>query len=437
MSKLIEFYTKVLSFAGLEVDENGKIFSNIIGQKIPILVDEKEMVLPTDAQLRNPSIADKVVFHPIPESKSRGEPPVISKLLHVINIQLNMKAFLTFSSLAHIMHSPEIHKLLSPDQSKVMIQLGSLDKTGFANLNSLLRRGMKAQSSRLFTNVFLKRGGTIGERRYAKVGITSFPLLGMIDKDDEIFGMKLREKDRVSLSKIYSYVFPGAEIKDHYCRGSDSDYLPYLESLLLSSLSIATQLNLVIELFADKIDELEDAEMDFAFFDDMSKINDIIDEARRIPVQPGNVLDAPQPQIPGQAPAVHTPGMIDMSTINNQPVPPPYGYPGMYPQQPMQQPQVVVTNNGLDWNSVVQANPGILAQTQAFMGNTQQPMMVGQPRQPGWAQGYCPVPPQYGAVMYPAPMMPSPQYPGMYPQQPVIQQPQAAPTPVSNGRARF
>jgi hypothetical protein len=208
MEKVIEFYTKVLSFAGLKVDENGKVYSDSIGQKIPILMDEKEIILPLDSQLRSPNIGSKIIFHPVPEALARGESPILAKLSHIMNVNLNMKSYLVFNSLLHIMNSPEMHKLLSAEQIEALVEIGSIDKTGFTTISSLLRKGMKVQSNRLFTHIFLKKGGKVESTRYNVAGIVSFPLKEMILRKENPFDTKLRDKDRELIIKLYDYIFP-------------------------------------------------------------------------------------------------------------------------------------------------------------------------------------------------------------------------------------
>jgi ribosomal protein L24E len=67
MSQLLEFYEKLLKFCGLEVDPGtGKIYDNSTSKKVYILLDDKEMILPTYENLRDPNIKNKAVFHPIP-----------------------------------------------------------------------------------------------------------------------------------------------------------------------------------------------------------------------------------------------------------------------------------------------------------------------------------------------------------------------------------
>lgn len=388
MEKVIEFYTKVLSFAGLKVDENGKVYSDSIGQKIPILMDEKEIILPLDSQLRSPNIGSKIIFHPVPEALARGESPILAKLSHIMNVNLNMKSYLVFNSLLHIMNSPEMHKLLSAEQIEALVEIGSIDKTGFTTISSLLRKGMKVQSNRLFTHIFLKKGGKVESTRYNVAGIVSFPLKEMILRKENPFDTKLRDKDRELIIKLYDYIFPCEKDKDCYSRGSHSDYIRYLDALLSSAMSLAVKLNMVTELFEDKIEELEDATIDLSVFDMMGHIDDIIDQAKRLPMQPGNVADVRQTaEVKPEESKFISPSQL---IHRNAPVHPQPTYPPMYGQVPIQAPQPSVGKDGsIDWKSVVQSNPMLAAQAGQFMGaNATTMYSPPQERQPAWLAKY-------------------------------------------------
>jgi hypothetical protein len=438
MSQLIDFYTKLLHFWGLEIESStGRVYDNSTSKKVYILVDDKELVLPTYENLRNPDIGNKTVFHPIPEHMARGESPVISKLNFIINIKLNLATSGIFRAFATYMHSAVKFRKLNPTQTEMLnMHLKLLDKTGLLNIEKVLTNGISKDASRALLNIFLKKGAIINSTRYSRGAIVTFNPLQSIN-NEEIHGVKLRDKDKDFLKGMYDILYPEAEVKDKYSRGSKDDFIPYLESLSLSAATLAQQINQIIDIFPDITGEFDIEPFDLSFMDDMTNMTDIVNEARRIPSQPGNQADhqmTPQPSPIAQVPNV----------------------PPQYPQQ--QIPPVINPNNTVNFNSVVAANPQQFYTPQPMMtpfgmvGAPQMPMM-NQRGQASWMSNYGaaaspfpfigmqqPVNPMY-PQMYPGmqPMMP-PQYP-----QPQYQQPfsnQSVPQNNSrqsnvSGRARF
>ncbi len=412
MSKLIEFYTNILTYCKLKVDKSGTVYTDSTGKRIPILIDEKEVVLPTQDNLRSPDIMNKIIFHPIPENISRGESPVIRKLLQVINTQINLSTSVIMSLFIQLMHSSMKEKNLNPDQSELISQLGSIDKSGFMNLTNVIKKGMAQNASRFVTNIFLKQGGQINGKRYSRVGIVTFPLYEMATKEEDLFGVKLRTKDYEALVKMISLIFPDCNIKYHYSRGSDNDFIPYLESMLMSSLALVSRVNDIIELFRDQLEDLDTEPYDASFYDNMSMIDDIINEARRIPSQPGNVADAQslvqQPMVPQQS----------LMTPQGQWMPP-----------QMVQPRAVINqDNTVDFASVLMSNPAMSMQQlpQTPFGPPMVPMAMQSQRPVAtWLANYqTPMQPMMG-------MQP---FAGQYP---IVQQQVPMPQAYPTGRANF
>lgn len=372
MSQLIDFYTSLLQFAGLNIEHStGKVYDNSTSKKVYILVDEKELVLPTYENLRSPDVGNKVIFHPIPEHMARNESPVISKLNYIINIKLNIAASTIFRVFAILMHSSTKFKKLNPTQTELLNNnLKLLDKTGLFNIEKVLTNGMTKNAQRAVLNIFLKKGAIIDGVRYSRGAIVTFHPLQSIN-DEEIYGVKLREKDKEFLKGMYNILFPDAEIKDKYSRGSKDDFIPYLEALSIASANMSEQINQIIDIFPEITEEFDVEPFDLSFMSYMANMTDIVNEARRIPSQPGNQADHPvQTQ---QSPI----SQVNQNTQYQQP----------------QMPAPVNPNNTLNFNSLVATQPQQFEMMQPVMtpfgmvGNTQM-LLPNQRGQASWMNNY-------------------------------------------------
>ncbi len=429
MSKLLSFYESLITYCGLKVNpSNGAVYSDSTGKKIPIMVEEKELTLPYASVLSSANIGEKFVFHPIPEHIARGESPIIKKLLHILSIQINAKATNLFLIILTILHDSKSFKKLTPDQLSLLGHVGSIDKTGLTNLHRLIVNALKKDASRSLVKIFLRKGAVINETRYSRGGIVTFPLSEEFDSVTEV---KLRDKDTQAFNSIMEIIFPEFRVKNKYSRGSNNDYIPYLEALLLSSLTLVDKINTLIELFPEQSADMDMEVFDVDFVDYLNdNALDLVQEAKRIPAQPGNIADhgmapvAPQAMnqpmtqpltnAPANAGIVNPDNTVDIGRLYMSKM-------GMVPGMPGGAPVIGnIRNSGM-----------LHPQQQMGMYTPMMPMMPGQV--PGYNPMMPMVPGQMG--MY-NPMMPN-QMPSMPTNQPVMPQPQTQRPMSSSGRAKF
>ncbi len=354
-NRVFNFYKAILAYCNMIVDSEGYVYTYHEGTKSPKMIGGKRLVLPFSNQLSSRDIDDNIVFHPIPENIARGESDVIKSLLTALNVRLNYSIGVVMKTLYLVSTNTDQHKNLTPEQTEFMLTVGVIDKTALNTFIKIMLHGIKEGPTKFFTNIYLKRGGTLNGKRYSRVGIVRFPLYDEIIGDGHtVFGIKVREKDREILKNVYEYIFPNIEVKDKYSYGSDSDFIPYLESMLLSSLNIASKLNDVIAVFEDQIDQPEFINFNSEFFEQLtSDIDNIISEARRIPSQPGNSADAPgMPATQAQAPEYIPRGTAPATPQYNSPA--------------YQTPRIHETERGLDINSIIANSPSMQNTAMAF-----------------------------------------------------------------------
>lgn len=438
-NKLIDLYTSMLDYAGLSVEKDGFVYYNIDPEhKEYLTVNGKNLVLPTEPTLKNPKPDSQIIFHPLAENTLRSESPVIMKLKSALNVRMNyMFGFLALDLFTMVLND-EHHSRMSPDQLQIMKIFKDVDETTKVNFTRLLTECLEEDYEKTFVNVFLKKGGTYHGKKYARVGIISFPMyVKLKEKGVNAYRTKLRNKDVSVILALYQYLFDNIETEESYNFGSDSNVAPYLDALYNSTIKVLGAFNTFAELYHDYLENPEKLISNSEWVDDFVNMESLIPLIRTVPPQPtGEVAAAvPTPQqsvvssVPPpkfnttNTPVVNQPNAgIQNGPVNTpiqQPIYQPQGY-----QSPMQQPAIVEpikkTSRGLDFKSLMEHNPA-LAQgpnpLQGFM--PMQPQMMMQQRQPSWATPN----PMMGQMG----MMPQQRMPGWAAPQPVMQPMYCAP----------
>ena len=426
MSNLIDIYKNILAFAGMHTDDTDMVSVKIGDKSEPVLLDGKRLVLPTQEHLGNAYATSKIIFHPLNENIIRGESDVVCKLRTSFKVKFNYTTAVLGQTLLKICASIAEHKHLTPDQSEMLSEIKDVDDNTFVTFGKIIVAAMKSNADKAFVNVFLKSGAKLGDRKYSRAGIVSFPMYEELVKGaDNVFGVKLRVKDRKAYIQLFEYMYTHIKEPHLYNIGSNSQIAPCLEALLNTSAQLAENLNRVINLFKDKIDNADALLFDSDWMDGFDKLEDLIPQIRNIPIQSGNdgankSAAAPQPTVQ-QSPVVY-PNQPVQQPVQQMPQQPMMQQPQpMYNQVPqqMQQPQqpgLVKTENGLDFRSVLRNNQAV---AQTVMNNPmsmstmpQQMMYPNQmqqmPQQPRWAQPQQPMMQQMPQqMMYPNQMQQS------------------------------
>ncbi len=303
MSKLIDFYEKVLNVYSLTADDAGYISADYMGVNKPKIIKDKRLALPTKHILRSSNVGELAVFHPIPEQLNQGESEIIKDLVRLANIRLSYTLTALSLNIAWMIADTDNHKNLTDEQTEIMIAIGSINKTRFKTIERVLAAVSKELPSKSMVSVYLRRGGTLHGKRHSCVAVSRFPLYEELSKPGEtLYGIKVKEEDRDLIKKILEYVLPDLGVKDRYNAATHSDFIPFLESLLNVTYLIGSKLNEVVDIMGGRFTDNDiDLKFNLSYYDVM--INDmdtILEEARRIPSQ----LDkpTPEPEVPAYAP---------------------------------------------------------------------------------------------------------------------------------------
>jgi hypothetical protein len=429
---LIELYKSILKFTGVEVDKDGYAFAEMENRREPILINGSRLALPTYEQLCDQNNKDKVIFHPLSEVILHGKSEVIEKLNSLINIRLNYTFGVIAHSLLNLAASPEFHSSLTSEQSELLYTIKEADETAVKNFVTMMVNGIKADAENVFVKIFLRRRANVRGKQFSRAGIVSFNMFEQLDTEEtKILGVKLRKKDKETITALYKFMMPNIDIKETYNRGSDSMVAPFLDSLMQTAMAVASNLNDLLVNYKDHIDGAEKLMFDADWVETFENLEVMTTEIRRIPTQKGNEGKSatgtkPQATATAPAPYVDPVPQVQQPTQYQPPAPqhyqPPMQQP-VYQAQPPAAPALVYTDKGIDFNSIVNLN-----RTVSHAPVQQMPTPFGNPQQ---QQQYNPQLAQIvsRANSVPSFAAPDPRYmgnQGMY-QSPQYQQPQYQP----------
>lgn len=408
--KILDLYKSILATAGMITTSDGFVKMKLADKTKPATIKGKSLVLPTDEQLKSPDWSNRVVFHPLFENIMRPESEVLALYRQAANIRVNVTVGTLAAFLMRLATSPSEHGKLSPDQSEFLSLLKNADDKTMQALKKLMEAAPVSQPQKSFVHIYLKKTGSVAGKRFARVGVVTFPVyaeLKKAEKTHEVFGVKLRVKDIETLLALFEYIFPGIGETESYNRGSNSDVAPSIDVMMKTIAAIADPLNALLELMGNVMDDddLQDLVFQNDWMETFENLAVMLPQIRAIPMQAGNdgavkaeptpvasVATPPQPQFqPAPVPAVQT-----------------YPVQAMQPGQqwqppPMQQSRPAVTSAGMDLNAFLQAR------------SAPQPMMPVQPMgmvPMGYPQ---PMPVAYQQQQYQQPVYQQP--PVMYPPQ--------------------
>lgn len=408
MRNLLDVYKDVLATAGMSADEDGFVSKQLAAtKKKPAVVKDKRLVLPTDAQLRNPDFSNRVVFHPLSESILRGESEVLTYFRESFMQRLNFIIGYTSICLLDLACSTAKHRELSPEQTEFLLRVREADSDTVERVKKITSEMLVGDATRSFVHIRVQKNGSVKGVKHRRVGVVYFPFYEEIKKvpapkhPNEIYGVKLRKSDREVLTALMEYIIPGLDKPEEWMFASDSEIAPTLEALMKCIIAVGDPVNSVVELFKDHIEASDDMGINGDWEEDFKDLNALLPQIRLIPMQPGNE---------GRVP----PTSGNVLTIEGAPVASPAAAPAAAAPRTLGQPAPAA--------AVKRPTGGLAAMSiddkaGAPTGPQPHPMAptpgvpYNQPAQPTWAQ------PQQPAMGYPAAASgyPQPMQPQMQP----------------------
>jgi hypothetical protein len=387
--KLIQLYESILKTANLHTTNDGYVSLKVGDIVKPTMLKGKRLVLPTKEHLSNPNKEEIVLFHPLSENILKGESAVLEEFRSSLNARLNHTIGLLSFNLLVISTSIADHVKLSPDQSEFLSNLKNADDKTLEVFQKLLKVMPVDQHQNSFISIYLKRGGSVNGKRHSRVGIVSFPFYEELKKDGDVYGVKLRVKDRETFISLMDYMFPTIDEPESFNRGSDSDVAPYLDSLMKAVMAVASPINDQVALFKNIIEDSDELMIEDGWVDTFDNLGSMINEIRMVPMQAGNegsskpgeqqVLAKPLAAVTPVATPLPAVLMAGSNMYQQQPVMSPM-YQGMPPNGYVQpnMPEIK-TANGINFDALLRLNPALGGAPQVMGGYN--PHQYGMPPQ--------------------------------------------------------
>lgn len=389
---LIEIYKVILANAGMTADDEG--FVSMTDQNEPVLLAGKRLVLPTRAQLAQPNLGNRVMFHPLHESLIRGESDVMTRTRELINARLNISFSYIGLCLLTLATSPAQHVNLTPDQTLFMDNLKDIDADIVEAYGKILEAMSVSQDGKSFMRIFIKRGGEYKGRKVQRLAVVSFPFYEELLKrpasgqPNMIYGVRVKKAHRECLIKLVEYMVPNINVPDHYNSGSDSTVAPTLDAVMQATRKLGGLVNEMCDLFGESvIPDMASMKYPMDWVEVFDNLPAYQAKINLIPSQPGN-----EGKLPGaERPKIEVPGtelvVQPKTVVSNEP--PPWEEAAAAPVAPAE-PQVDRSNDTIFGPRPVKPQQTVV--TRPVLGTPQrtvQPMTV-QPMQ----NGYQPVHPQ-------------------------------------------
>ena len=259
---MLEIYQHILNTCNLHVDDDGKVKRQMNAKLIPVGIkfgdDHRYLVLPTRENLNSPAVASYVIFNPFFDNLARSESRVLS---------LVRKEFTRFygSQLAYLMmvlvdlSSNSKHTDLTAEQLEIIGKFGKTDKTFAENFTKIIDKLAKQGGANTPATISLRKGVTIGNRKYSRVATWSSPLVDEIDKTIEltekskdykpkVFGVPVRKADLKTLKAVCHVFMPDIE-KGAFYGVSDATDAPYIEAFIRALKTLPAHTNKIAKAF--------------------------------------------------------------------------------------------------------------------------------------------------------------------------------------------
>ena len=248
--KILDFYKKILTSVGLEVNDEGFVGVKTDNKFTPLTRTGKCMVLPTTDHLDTlystvdgETVVTKELFNPLVENAIKNTTPSIDVLkdavAHVLGFGVvGAGKLMLLAGASQKSQTGSDYKvvefLAKCSEAKKNGVRKAIDNTSVSTWMSL------NTTSDCIPTIFLKKGGKIGGEKYNRVATIKFSLyneLVNIGKDNIIRGVKLRKKDVVVFKLLFEELMPLN--KDGILTlGSNCGTVPAFDSLMRAYLAV-------------------------------------------------------------------------------------------------------------------------------------------------------------------------------------------------------
>lgn len=248
MKQLTDLYQAILISLGLQINEQGVVELMEGDTPRPVTVSGRKLILPTTEVLRSYNPEYHIAFHPLSESVVRGQSPVIKKLRQIAMFRVQASLQLLLEELMKVAADPSKHSKLPPAAVEMLRAVPDADAKTAEVIEDVLGK-VNGEEYKL-VNFYLRQGGMVGGQVVQRATIVTFPFMKEFENaEHQMFGVKMRKKDRVAIQALFNWVLPNAHDTDTYSFGSNSATAPYFHALIHAYIKMAERINEVAKHF--------------------------------------------------------------------------------------------------------------------------------------------------------------------------------------------
>lgn len=214
MSKVVEFYSKVVKSIGLDVNSNGVI--SVDGTDV--LVDNKPLVLPSKenidtlvAKNDDGTLAiTKVLFNPLSENALKAEGPGITKMVYVSRIMLSSSFLAAGKLLLILAKTKELQSNTPMFINEFLGKLGKepIDEKSIENWEKICDK-----AGPMAVDIKNKKLGSLNGEKFIRLASLSYSVYDELknNKEHVVHGVKVRARDKEVFKAICELLIPGIE----------------------------------------------------------------------------------------------------------------------------------------------------------------------------------------------------------------------------------
>lgn len=214
MSKVVDFYEKVVKSIGLDVNSNGVI--SVDGTDV--LVDNKPLVLPSKENIdtlvaKNDDgtlTITKVLFNPLSENALKAEGPGITKMVYVSRIMLS-SSFLAAGKLLLILAKTK--ELQGSTPMFINEFLGKLGKEPIDDKSIENWEKICDKAGPMAVDIKNKKLGNVGGEKFIRLASLTYSVYDELknNKEHVAHGVKIRARDKEVFRALCELLIPGIE----------------------------------------------------------------------------------------------------------------------------------------------------------------------------------------------------------------------------------
>lgn len=308
-NKSTDFYRALCPAILYTPDENGVLSLEIGDQKVPAVINDRQLVIPYPQYLSGQTSWEQyIAFHPLSESMLRGESEVFTRIRMNMMTKLNTSVIVVIRMLMLLASDKERQKTMEPGLKDLLTAIPKVNAKVLNTVGNILDRTSVLTANRI-VSLYLKRGGKIGANAYTRTCMVSFPIMSeLVEGADRVFDVAVDKRVVESLRGVLKYIFKKAEEPDAYSRGTNQLEVPNLHAILLAYRDLAVDLNDVLDRFKAYIPEYESWKISMEW---VPYIDEIQSFRLEIPALDGNIgKDVEEKKEPSFGPGAGAPAPV-------------------------------------------------------------------------------------------------------------------------------